>query len=118
MANNSLLTPLQVLILTSLQRHPMHVYGIRDEVAHLCGWRHNFPKTTVQRTVLKLADHGYLEDCRDSFYWQRLGNRRGNIYQLSKVGKHRLESDILLYSNLLREAKMWGDHYVRLNNNQ
>jgi DNA-binding MarR family transcriptional regulator len=109
MPTPAMLTSTQLLTLAALMRCPMHCYAARQEIIiKFTGNRaSNLPRNNVRRALKKLLQAGYVQECNDPHYW--VTRQRGNVYELTDRGRHRLERELLIYYDVVSLSR----HYFR-----
>jgi len=107
-----LLTPTQFFTLAALLKHPMHQYAIRQDIIETSGL-HAWPgNSSIKRATISLLKAGYIEESHsDPNYW--LKARRGSVYELTPRGFKRLERELMVYLELLKDARATlQDHHT------
>lgn len=103
------LSKVQFLTLAALARHPMHIYAMRQEIIELTDNTYYPTGSTLTRAVKALQKAGYIEECRSNpYYW--LKARRGVPYELTLVGRKRLDRETIMYFRACQIIKMWHRH--------
>jgi transcriptional regulator len=90
MANNSVQTALDLLVLTVLNRRgPLHGYGIANAIENLSEEALRIDEGSLYPALHRMEEAGWI-----SAEWKVTENkRRARIYQLTRAGKKQLASE-------------------------
>ena len=82
---------LDMLVLQVLSEAPNHGYAIGLHIQHLTGEQLRIEQGSLYPALYRLERHGWVKS-----KWQKnsASNRRAKVYQLTRTGRKRLETDI------------------------
>ncbi|MEV0383970.1 helix-turn-helix transcriptional regulator [Nonomuraea sp. NPDC050643] len=79
---------MDALLLSVLEREPLHGYAIIEALQERSGGALNVPTGTVYPALRRLERIGYL-----SSEWATVGGRKRRTYRLTETGRRRLEGE-------------------------